>query len=378
MKKISRKVFILAAISYGLKLFVALVLQKMVYGGFYLDGDMNRYFMEGMNHYSDISNHFFSYIADFFLRPVFGTYFMVRLSGLIFYVLGPTMEAGAAFCVFASSVGSYFFFLSFHQAFPKSNYLLFARLLFLWPSLLFWNSLLLKDPLLYSGLGFATFGLFIFLRGNRYRGGALFALGVTLGFMLKPHVMLFFILVVPLLIVTRKKKQGGLPLFLKVFFVVLTVFLGIFAYEFLSAHYVKEDVSLAESMANIQSNMAYGGSALQMKQVTSVGDIVYVPYNVMTVIFRPFIFEAHNAMALFSALEGSVLMMYAFHWFSKRRRSKNKKEDSAFLMFCIIYVLFSALAWSCVMGNMGTIVRQRIHLLPMLFMIIASGKMRRV
>ena len=93
----------------------------------------------------------------------------------------------------------------------------------------------------------------------------------------------------------------------------------------------------------------------------------------VNVLFRPFIWEAHNVTALVSALE--VMLIWGLVW---RRRSRLRGALSMWrrhrmLRFAIPFVLLYVVALGMNLSNLGLVARQRVLVFPLLFLVVEAG-----
>ena len=94
------------------------------------------------------------------------------------------------------------------------------------------------------------------------------------------------------------------------------------------------------------------------------------PYAVVSVLFRPFPWEAGNPQALVAAAEGLVLMgLFAF---SLRRlwRIPWYAVRTPYVVFALAYTAMFVLAFSAI-GNFGILTRQRTQVLPLVLVLLA-------
>jgi hypothetical protein len=97
-----------------------------------------------------------------------------------------------------------------------------------------------------------------------------------------------------------------------------------------------------------------------------------IPLALVNIMLRPFLFEAHNFMALLTALEITAFWMIVW----VRRKTfvyaiRNWRHDRL-LRVAIPFVLFYSIALGMAVNNMGLIARQRIFIFPFLFLLIEA------
>jgi hypothetical protein len=117
---------------------------------------------------------------------------------------------------------------------------------------------------------------------------------------------------------------------------------------------------------------AQGGSAIGTTGVS----LLAVPYAIVNVLFRPFIWEAHNAAAAFSALE--LLAMWILIWLRRHQLGFVLRvwRRHRVLRFAVPFLVFYVAALGMNLANLGIIARQRSLIFPVLFMVFEAGSVR--
>jgi hypothetical protein len=114
-----------------------------------------------------------------------------------------------------------------------------------------------------------------------------------------------------------------------------------------------------------------GNSSFNSAKVNSPLDF---PNAAITVVFRPFLFEANNAQMLIAAAEGSVLMLL-FALSAPRLRSLPRRlRRQPYLLMCIFYSGMFIYAFSN-FSNFGIVTRERVQVLPFVLVFLALPKM---
>lgn len=110
---------------------------------------------------------------------------------------------------------------------------------------------------------------------------------------------------------------------------------------------------------------------------TLVGRLAYAPAALLTSLFRPFLFEAHNLPSLANALETTVLTLLFARILFTRSLGKVRRQiaDNPFLVFCIVFVIAFGIAVGLASSNLGTLSRYRSPLMPFfVVLLVVSGK----
>jgi hypothetical protein len=99
-------------------------------------------------------------------------------------------------------------------------------------------------------------------------------------------------------------------------------------------------------------------------------------FNSVTILFRPFPTEAHNPLAMLTALEGVALLVLCV--VSRRRLARLPREllRRPYVALSIVYTFAFIYAFSSVL-NFGILARQRSQLLPALFVVMCIPEVTR-
>jgi hypothetical protein len=317
------------------------------------------------------------YFASFFKQFDFsvfdtipqGTESMSYLAGLLYTILPSSLPGSYFFFATLAFTGSIFFYRAFRIAFPENNPNFYRFIIFFLPSVLFWPSSMGKDAWIFFSSGFIAYGLVQYIHRTQLSGLLVTGLGVFLvGIVRPPTAALITLAVVIAYLVqgmrTAKQFVGG----------VLIVGFGYFIYQF-STEYLIESKGLPEvSWAGLQEFYQYqqqqthsGGSRFApIVLLTLLGPL----YAVVTVLFRPFVWEANNTQVLVTAFEGILwlgLFWYRRKSFLARVRLITKDPWIAFLIVYSIIMIFSLTT----IANFGLLARQRLMFLPFLWMLFA-------
>lgn len=352
-------------IGYGLKLVGALgryYIAYIVYGG-----------QADAQHYNLYAAHYYEIWRSGTLTWEWGgkqgTQWMEIITTALYTVIGPSPLA--AFLVFASFAfwGQYFLFRAFQLSVPQGNLKRYAVLVLVLPSMLFWPSSIGKEAWLMFFVGITALGaarLFV------HKPGAFLFLGIGAAgtALLRPHlaVLLFAaLLVAQLFRPTRARRAGvfsklaGLGVLGVAAFILTTQSASFLGIDDFSWQAVTDSVEEASEQAS------EGDSAFEATPITSPVD---VPGAIVTVLFRPFPFEANNAQMLIQGLEGAFLIYLAVRAWPQLRRLPSLMRRVPYVTFSVVYVLVFIWAFSG-FGNFGILARQRVLMLPFFLVLLA-------
>jgi hypothetical protein len=304
--------------------------------------------------------------------------FIRLFTGLIYTVIRPT--AAGAFLIYAwlAFWGTYFFYRAFVLAVPDGNRRSYGRWLFFLPSILFWPSSIGKESWLIFGLGIAAFGAAKVLSERVMPGLLVAALGIGLTALVRtPSAVAMGIgLVVGGFLRRPKRELRHLGPIAKLATTGLFVGLALVMFLVLQEYLAREGLGgqdIDSLLAESQRLTATGGSEFTPTSITSPIGLMIAA---VTVLFRPFLFEANNAEAVVTALEASVLMVFTLvRWRSIWAAIRGVRRIP-YAAVAITYVGAAIVALSAV-ANFGIIARQRTLIFPMFLVLLCVAPARR-
>jgi hypothetical protein len=333
-------------------------------------GDALRYHWEGQELATSFTQLDFSVLGETFRL---GTAMMSILTGLLYSLL-PVSLFGI-FLLFAvlAFAGSVLCYCGFRLAFPQTNPHLYRILMFFLPSVFFWPSSLGKDAWIFFGSGFVAYGLVKFTRLNQLSG--LFTLGIGLALigLIRPHISAFMMLSLAVAYLPFLFRSARNPQHLLSWLVggSIAVVMGVYVLqsgaEFLQARGLEEltETGIEEYYYQRQRSTFGGGSRFAPTVVLGVAGIIGAP---VIVLLRPFPWEAHNPQAMITAMESMFwlgIFFYRGKVFLQRLRTIAVDPLVAF-SFVYSFIMIVSLT---TIGNYGLLARQRVSLLPFLWML---------
>jgi len=304
---------------------------------------------------------------------VTGTRFMENVTGAVYAIIGPSKMGGFVFFSWLGFWGLFLCYRAFAVAVPEGRRRSYAHILFFMPSLLFWPSSIGKEAWMMFGLGLAAFGVAKILSGDTWRGLVPLGAGLWLAGMVRPHIAALIGVSLAAAVITRKTKtelreltpilKGGTIVAVAVLAAVLVVRTD----RFLQGAGIDTSEGVSSTLTDVQDRTGEGGSEF----VPSIMDSpVRAPLAIVTVLFRPFISEAHNAQSLYAAIEGTALLVICllrWRWLLSALRSLRRQP---YVVFCLVYSGLFIVAYSS-FSNFGLLARQRVQLYP-LFLVLIS------
>jgi hypothetical protein len=303
--------------------------------------------------------------------PILGTGFVVLVTGIIYAVIGPTLLGGFLFYSWLGFWGLVFFYLAFRTALPDFERRRYTLTLLLLPSMLFWPSGIGKDTWMLFTLGLLSYGVALVL--TRRRGGlVVLLLGSAGTAIVRPHVTVMALAAMFLAYLIARRRHasplGPLKTLAGVaIFAVGGLFVLKLAAQFLGQDSLDSAASINDTLNNTEQRTTGGGSTYT---ASPVGSPIQMPMAIITVLFRPFPYEAHNIQALIASAEGAILLLlFALSW-RRFLRVPRLLRDRPYLMFCLAYSLMFTYAFSS-FSNFGILTRERVQVFPMVLAFLA-------
>lgn len=244
-------------------------------------------------------------------------------------------------------------------------------LLALTPSVLFWSSILGKDPIVFLGMSLYAYGVIAWYKNNSSKHLGLALLGILIVSLIRSWYGPTMVL--PLLAFIWGKKPNGSTrsMITRVaMLLLLGIALGIvWSNSRFSGSFGSAD-SLLETTNTINEGFAVGNSANQSGAITSIPSLISnLPLAIFTALFRPLPGEVMNPLGLLSGIEGFLLSICAI--FALRRVRRSDLRNPTFVWTMVFILLWAAQYGVTASGNLGSLVRYRLQALPFLIGIVA-------
>ena len=299
------------------------------------------------------------------------TAFIKIVTGVVYTIIGPSKAGGFVVFSAASFWGLYLALRAFQIALPNANAKRYAILIFFLPSMLFWPSSIGKEAWMTFALGLSAYGaarLFTHQRGAY----AALLLGLAATTIVRPHVAILVVAALFAGYVVRPRRGHGLfggRTGKIVGITVLAVAGVIAARQMQDALDLGSSSSVNQALDVAQQRTNEGGSSFAAARIRTPADL---PWAAVTVLFRPFPLEAHNAQAMVSALEGVALMGLFVASARQLMRAPRLALRHPYVAFSFMYTLIFVFAFST-FGNFGIITRQRVQLFPFVLVLVCLG-----
>jgi hypothetical protein len=308
------------------------------------------------------------------------TNFIRVFTGVLYTVTGPSIHAGFLLYAWLAFWGMFYLYRAFTIAIPDGNKLSYARLLFFLPSMLYWPSSIGKEAWMLFALGLTAFGTARLLTGRAWRGLAVAGTGLYLAMLVRPHVagIAGLGLVMAYLLARPPRRLGAAGSVVKLLALVALIGLSVLLLGKTQAYLLDKGIDPAEGVNSVLAESArrtgQGGSSFDAP--SAVSSPVKLPLAAVTILFRPFLFEAHNAQVAVTALESTLLLALTI----SRRRSVwqaiRHPRRRPYVAFVGVYMAGFVFAFSTI-ANFGILARERTQLLPFFMVLLAIPARRR-
>jgi len=320
----------------------------------------------------------FKYATKIIFYRDLPSYFVIRITGFFDLLTFHTYSATAVCFAVLSFSGLWALFLTFYRMFPKLH-MEFAIAVFFIPSVFFWGSGILKDPLTISALGWATWAFYeiFFRKRNILVAIIVFLISTYVIYSIKIYILLCFVpaLMIWLFMVGMKRVRNPLAKAMIIPFAASVMLVGIYLAileigEDNKRYNIKNVAETAEATARWLTFVSEreGGSAY------SLGDFDYTPAGMMrkshkaiwVTLFRPYLWEVKNIVMLLAALESFVFLLLTLYILisSGFKFSIKYITSSPVIIFCLIFAITFSFAVGISTYNFGSLVRYKIPMIP--------------
>ena len=241
------------------------------------------------------------------------------------------------------------------------------------PSILFWSSILGKDPIVLLGIALCTYGFIGWYRERERRYAIVFVLGVVVASAMRPW--LAPILLAPLPVVAVRLASGPLRRTAwLVAGVVLALLMVKLVRQYTNIASIQDVVDTADSLARA---LAMGGSGQEPpRPLTSVGSLVtFLPLGLFTALFRPLPGEVPNPFGVMAGVENVALLLFA--GFAALRARLRDFRDPVVLWAVALLAAWGGLYAFLSYSNLGSAARFKLQILPVLLLLLLYLARRR-
>jgi hypothetical protein len=267
-------------------------------------------------------------------------------------------------------LGMLLFYSAFRLAFPGGNHRRYAFMVFFMPSLLFWPSSIGKEAWMMFALGIAAYGAARVFTHLRF-GFVIMGIGLVATGAVRPHVTLAILVAAIPAYIIRRQGHGASPMgpvvkVVGVLVLVVASFVVVDRVERFLHLDTLDSSTIEQALNNAEAQSTTQDSSFGAVRPHNIADF---PYAAVTVLFRPFPFEAHNGQALAAAGEGLLLLVLTLGSVKSLRLLPRQLFAEAYVAFAGAYTVLFIFAFSS-FGNFGILARERVQLFPLYFVLL--------
>ncbi len=303
---------------------------------------------------------------------------MSALAAWSFYLLGPSKYASCVAFAMLSLSGKLGLYRVFRANVDPAlrRYVAIAALFV--PSFVFWSSGLIKEAVAVAGFGWAVYGVHLWIRDGRLAAGSVFmGAGAIPIALIKPYILFPLVLAVGSWYYWARSIKRGRVRIRPVAFVIAGA-LGVGGIALLAQYfpeYAPDTLGTrAYELQRIGRGLRGGSDfALSSEAPTTVlGHLALAPFALLASLFRPVIFEVHNALMLANALETTLLtlLLMRIPFTRSLGRARRQVTDDPFLVFCVVFLIAFGIAVGFASTNLGTLSRYRSPILPFFALVL--------
>ncbi len=297
-----------------------------------------------------------------------GTDFMRVLTGVIYSFTGASQMSGAVVLSFMSFIGLLLLWRAFKLAVPNGATYRYGVLVLFLPSFLYWPSALGKEGWAILCLGLASYGVAKVLTRSVATGVVLFIAGLVGVAQLRPHVAITIFCGVLLAAAVGKSQRPGVKASSLRLILFGALLVGGLVLVSSTASFFGVP-RLDQETINTISQKASGATSEAGSAFTPVAMTSNPPYAIVTVLVRPFPYEASSVVAVASSFEGVFLVVLAVRSWRRLRSLGRSMRRQPYVGYCIGITLSFVFAFSA-FSNFGILARQRCQVLPFFLALI--------
>lgn len=284
-----------------------------------------------------------------------------------------TLGSYHALKIFFALIGLMGVYLFYRAAviFLRRQNIRILYVLALLPSILFWSSVLGKDPITFFGISLYVYGVVAWHRFRQMRYLLMLGFGIFIGVSIR--MWLAPILIVPLLILFIIEKRSFI--WRTAFILICILALYIVLPKIQSMWSISTVGDLFKFRAYAVTAFAGGGSSLKPSEITGFNDlIIHLPFGIFTALFRPLPWDVPNLFGFLQSLENIALL---FLLFMAVKRTRLKELKDPLVIWAISLILIWASVYGMVTYNLGTLARYKLQILPVLLGLLLYFSRRR-
>ncbi len=299
--------------------------------------------------------------------------------GIIMTLVGPNQLAAFFVAAWLAFVGTVFFYKGFALTFPGVDRRLYAWLIFLFPSILFWTADVGKESAMLFGLGLTAYGMAMVLA--RIRRGYLYVLiGGAIGLVIRPNELVLLVGGFAIAMVARAlvggrqlpqvRRRGPLGMLGAFIFVVAAIVIVGITARHLIHPLTNAKGGLSSALTKINQNNGGVVSQSGTGAIPYSPNPLYYPRDIYSILFDPFWFNARSITQIIASIENTLIFAVIVYSRNRLRCLFRVCAQRPYVLMALIYCLGFFYAFAA-LGNLGLLTRERTLVLPLLFVVLA-------
>jgi hypothetical protein len=293
-----------------------------------------------------------------------GTWTMIAIAAFTTPLTGGSFLVVSVLFAMLGLLGRIAFYFAIEPYIPRSLRKMAFVASTMAPSVIYWNSGLIKESVVIAFGGFAALSI------SRMRTQPAFAIPAGIGLyivmLIKPHFILTAAISFAAWLYWRRVTASGV---LQVRPLRLAMALAIILLAFLAAGRLSprlDPTNIIDETERLQEAGNRGGSGYSLGGGTGLsGQLRVAPLALFTGLYRPSLLDARNAQSLFNALETTFLLYASILAIRRLRRTGLRPLITyPFLSFFLVFVVLSATGVALATANLGSLSRYRSPIVP--------------
>ena len=288
---------------------------------------------------------------------------MVYLNYYLSFIVGESYQSLKLIHSLIGFLGLYFIYKTLEFILSKKNIEIdvnFTYLFFLFPTLIFWSSILGKDPLCLFLVGVFIYSAIRLIEHFDMKFLVIILVASFLIYYLRYWFIGFFTFSILMYIIYKYVFKEKFIYFL------------IFNLLCISILCIMDNSITAKIVSKIQyfsEPFYFGKSKTEIVYYEKIFDYFYYYfYNMFTALYRPHLLDAYNSFMFLSACENIVFLLLSFKYIILHI---NKIIKNKYIVFLILYIISWSSVYSVISpGNLGTAVRFKLQVMPIILIII--------
>ena len=320
-----------------------------------------KYLGEDSGFFFNASSNLTIWITVFLSYLFFNTYILISF-------------AFSIFCFY----GCWKIFVLFSNLYPHLTKEFAVACLFL-PSVCFWGTGILKDPICLGALGTLTYHIYklFFEKTKVLRRIFVILICFWMLKVIKVYIILSFMPAYSFWIIFRYKetiRSQFIKSLMSPFLFIISTTIGLFVFIKIAQYSERYAFDNLVRTAKDTQNWLYLSSTLQGGSGYTLGDVSYTPLGLLKVfpkavnvaLFRPYLWEAKKPILIPAALEGLFSLFFTIRLLYKCGFVRFTKLiiGNPEVQFCLIFSVIFAFSVGFTSYNFGSLVRYKIPLMP--------------